>query len=1339
VPAVITKTVKPGGGGDYVSLNTALVAEAAIRPNLVANDEILEFECYVGGPPGFASPQVPIVVDGFTTDATHYLRIYCPAGQGHAGQYDAEKFRVEVSGARAFTIGSATTKHVRLEQIQCQVTGTSSSNDGFFVSSLLTAPADIRFKNCLSKAVMVGASANGQGFRSSATAADDVTIVHSFLNCLAVGWNSQDGSSFGWNSTAHALSLEHYYNCTAIGCEVGFRDRANIRMKNCLAIGCENGFQATSGPHADSITNASTMDADARGTTPKHKVAVLMVDPLNGDFRLHNSDASVKGVGTDLSADPTFPFADDISGTARVAPWSIGCSEADGGVVPAVRWCHVGGVSPTTAKVLVHLEQADAVVNLRYGTDPTLAVFATATVASGANNNALFSLTGLKASTLYYYVVEIGGTVYTDRTGRFKTFPSSGSFQFIASGDLDTGIGALCMPTIDALDPLFFLVLGDHHYENINANDIALFRNAYDTLHHVPASFQVYQHRAVEYTWDDHDYAGDNTDSTAASKPAAQDAYRENAAHYPLPAGDPGQFPIYHSFVVGRVRFVVSDLRSARTPNGDPDTAAKTMMGATQKQWFKDELLAAKNADQLVVWICSVPWVTSVADPSDTWQGFQTERRELADFMQVNGIGNVLRLSADSHMVALDDGTNDLFTSDGKGNRHVTVHCAPINQSNSTGGGPFSHGFFNLHLNQFVLFTVVDTGGASLTVTVSGRWLGTELVAFEKSYLVELTENQELLTRLDTRPLVVDGWVRGLVEDADVDALRLGAIADGENLVPLPAGQAAVRGGSRVMLTLKDDQGAPAEIAHTCTIVPFTPIGAVAVGWSDVRDRVYAWKLTADIAFATGAEANDRTDLSAAPSTFWNNASAPPRVVAVEMFEKLFLCDATIAMSGANQRNSLLSLDKSTGAPGVVLQPAFAFGVGAAQRLRPYCLEEYNNVLFIAGYGTEDAGDEDRPEQVRHSFLGTSPDAANGFEKNAWVLLGAKGQRVTALRKGRGLLIGAKANELYRISGFGVALPGWRYQVEMIHNTHGMGVANPLALVHAEGFWYGIGKQGPFRTDGFEVQTLVGPRQRGWRSIDNLLNGFVVHHPERQLVLFGQHPEGQAPSASFPSVLWAWDLTRQVWAPNWRIFASSAATFAFFHASAIPSDTPRGPSGAPSAPNTTNITSVSYRANWTNADVTDGVETEVWERLDSSSGEWTLVAVVGKAVVLFDRLSRQAHTGYFWKVRHRKNGVFSGFTVEQKVQTLLKAPTGFSTPLGVASLCTIRTVNDNPGIVTLIVERSTNGGVDWSVWQTYFNQHKGEVSAVDPCANLHRAKVQDLNWVPSESAYSASY
>lgn len=65
MPTTITKTVKPNGGGDYASLNSALIDNAQ---DLVANDRIIQFECYAG------LDTTPVFVTGYTTDATRYIR-----------------------------------------------------------------------------------------------------------------------------------------------------------------------------------------------------------------------------------------------------------------------------------------------------------------------------------------------------------------------------------------------------------------------------------------------------------------------------------------------------------------------------------------------------------------------------------------------------------------------------------------------------------------------------------------------------------------------------------------------------------------------------------------------------------------------------------------------------------------------------------------------------------------------------------------------------------------------------------------------------------------------------------------------------------------------------------------------------------------------------------------------------------------------------------------------------------------------------------------------------------------------------------------------------------------
>lgn len=72
----------------------------------------------------------------------------------------------------------------------------------------------------------------------------------------------------------------------------------------------------------------------------------------------------------------------------------------------------------------------------------------------------------------------------------------------------------------------------------------------------------MYGQAPVAYVWGDHDYGGNDADRTSPSRPAAMRTYRQMTPHYPLADGP--EEPIYRAFTVGRVRFVMTDTRSAR-------------------------------------------------------------------------------------------------------------------------------------------------------------------------------------------------------------------------------------------------------------------------------------------------------------------------------------------------------------------------------------------------------------------------------------------------------------------------------------------------------------------------------------------------------------------------------------------------------------------------------------------------------------------------------------------------------------------------------------------------------------------------------------------------------
>jgi alkaline phosphatase D len=409
-----------------------------------------------------------------------------------------------------------------------------------------------------------------------------------------------------------------------------------------------------------------------------------------------------------------------------------------GGAGPVV-WLWSGAVTPTSVRVTAHLNGASGQVRLAVSPNPDLSnpLYSAPAVADAANNNTVtLGVGGLNPDTTYYYAVEVDGVLDTAMTGQFRTFPSgAASFRFVFSADANRGSNRPVFDAIRQENALFYMNIGDFYYADITTNDIDLYRQAYfDTL---TASRQQALYQAVPsvYLWDDHDYGANDSDSTSPSREAARLAYQENVPHYPLP-DLPANHPdctyadpdacrsIQQSFAVGRVYVILTDLRSERDPKTQTDDSNKSMLGAVQKQWFKDQLLFARDNYELIFWVSSVPWIETTTAGSDRWGGYATERQELADFIRDNGVENLIILAADAHMLALDDGSNSDYASGG-GAPLPVIHAAALHRNGSVKGGPYSHGSYpnpSALDGQYGVIEVSDAGN-EVCVSYTGKRL----------------------------------------------------------------------------------------------------------------------------------------------------------------------------------------------------------------------------------------------------------------------------------------------------------------------------------------------------------------------------------------------------------------------------------------------------------------------------------------------------------------------------------------------------------------------------------------------------------------------------------------
>ena len=320
---------------------------------------------------------------------------------------------------------------------------------------------------------------------------------------------------------------------------------------------------------------------------------------------------------------------------------------------------------------------------------------------------ATFHLTGLRPDTQYFYSIELNGRTSTALAGRFRTAPELGSattFSFACSGCarrfwLCAGGAYQALAQMNDLRvgppscrPLFFCYLGDFHYENIGGASITDRLRAYDKALGQEPVRNLFRNLPIVYGWDDHDFLGN---SVAGGDPknhsvrqSAREAYDIFVPHYPLGSLTGG---IHQSFQIGRVLFVLTDARYFRSTNGSSDNSAMTMLGADQKSWLKDQLLAGKKLD-LIIWLNSVPWIAPRKSGEDNWGGYGDERAELSTFITQNDIRNICMVSGDAHVVAIDDGTNSGYSTGNHGGFPVfqaaSLHSFPL----TTKGGPYSMG-----------------------------------------------------------------------------------------------------------------------------------------------------------------------------------------------------------------------------------------------------------------------------------------------------------------------------------------------------------------------------------------------------------------------------------------------------------------------------------------------------------------------------------------------------------------------------------------------------------------------------------------------------------------------
>lgn len=348
------------------------------------------------------------------------------------------------------------------------------------------------------------------------------------------------------------------------------------------------------------------------------------------------------------------------------------------------------------------------------------------------------TVTGLNPFTRYWCQLADtppgGSEALVGSIGTCKTLATPGTPQSFTFGVASCVNTAVTAPTPDLAltdwigwQPDLSILTGDYHYQNPGFTDqpsqIGTWEYATWFFGIEPLTRQAWGY----YCRSNHDSTTEtsNCDSnntwTAANLLAAQEIFPQGTL------GDTVNSPVHslcQSWVTGRVRFIMLDIRNVdRSAGSATDNSSKTMLGATQLAWLKQQLI---QPEPLKIIITDTQWLGSSvpsigADPElGKWWSYQTERTAIVNHMIANWaqMRNVVLIHGDFHGVATAVAAENLWGG-------FPVYCAaPLRQS---GAATLNPGTFNSYYNnsgsecrQYGRVTVTDTGGATITVQYQG-------------------------------------------------------------------------------------------------------------------------------------------------------------------------------------------------------------------------------------------------------------------------------------------------------------------------------------------------------------------------------------------------------------------------------------------------------------------------------------------------------------------------------------------------------------------------------------------------------------------------------------------
>lgn len=523
---------------------------------------------------------------------------------------------------------------------------------------------------------------------------------------------------------------------------------------------------------------------------------------------------------------------------------------------------------------------------------------------------------------------------------------------------------------------------------------------------------------------------------------------------------------------------------------------------------------------------------------------------------------------------------------------------------------------------------------------------------------------------------------KGIIDTGNPSLDLTGAVRSMKGFRLVGANKIVTRDGSTVALTLKDDQGSPADVTSVCGVWQYKD-RAVAVAHSTNTNKVYLYLLKSDLSdWYDGTAGTLQGSTTPHPAVvIWSSITIAPDVFVAEGLGFLYIAHA----QGIDSSALNFPTKQWDGTYAVALTTLKMSGTDGSSAGTDDCYANgciaYQDALWVWGYGTGNTtATAYRPELARFS-----PPSFGNFQTSDSLTLGNR------VRSDREHIIsgGLAGNALIlqgtyitsRIIGYGRA--SWTREIV----DESSGITGPKAGVSDDAYWYYWSAQGPMRIG------PQGPPEPLYEAVAGLVSQVV--NPEKiaasrdvpnNLVMFHVDTgSGVRTRAAYHTLRNFWITANDDDGVVIKATGEVAPVISSTSAGVAP------PAGPPTALNTTQIGGRVATLNWTAGDAT--AQTQVEYQLNGAS-IFTVVTTLAAGIASYQLTGLNPLTDYNWRVAHVRAGQFSAYGGPLAFTTTnqLLAPTNLSLTEVSSGVIGVSWTNSEPSANTEVYAQGPGGG-----------------------------------------------